>query len=945
MGFRAPSADEVYQYFLRVDEQERTLTDRFGWSILLIGDYSPEYQEFLSRYCLDLCARTADRIRLVFFSGIPESGFDQMARELRVRSDRGRHGLLGTVLDRVAGRSRPSQVDFEDGYWRGLRPQAFVPFTDTRQIQAHLGWQCEMMTAMPGADEGMKFAQRLGIGRYVPCALLVTDIGALEVAVLPFEVQSMEGIYQRIRGWIDTYYEVNREILEHWTQVEKQIEALTRQASGSLRAVREWPELRRREWRSLGRAAQLALALRQGEDVALDQLDSLAREYTMPSALRTTYSGLQRKFAEFEKQSRARQDLAALAKELGEQNDPAAIGSQISKLAKTRSGGMSDAGHQAAKRASSALLEPFRPPGPPQQEIIAWWERSALPPFTRNAFFHERHAWHSVAASRRRQDESIPDHKRRDYAAFAAAVGACPLTQDAVASTRQVVTALAEHYGVSAASPEWISDTDALTTHLTRSFQQLHSTAPAWLAHSSPTLLIAECVPLGAHITTASLAQFLGSATDLNRLVERVEASAPTEEELNKLRLSRYLHHRDAVSRELENDSAALHTVDSDRRSALAALATFLETARADLEARLLSRPSGKTGPLDGLDADEMIQLDQALGEYRRAAGSVTYGHLEDPAVVHVPIRTGLWQAAGLARKPSAPGTPIVDQLRSSIAKATGDYRTAAAEWPRMRQEGAELYPAALLAKAFIRTLSVARLEELLRPYPGSTTRERTDHIVRQGLTRTLLDTMTEPERDSLAVQLPLQHIPSGMHASPIDAILAALGLAAGTLGSKPPRLSHAASGRTLGEKILHDEFDVFMAHHSTDKQFVRTVGELLRRHDIYPWIDEEQIQPGRWFQDGIQSAIHTVRTAAVFYGRDGLGPWQRGEVRAFVNRCLVNDTPVIPILLPGVPEIVEELLFLRQLQAVRFVGDAFDRKALEKLIWGITSVRPQERR
>jgi hypothetical protein len=46
---------------------------------------------------------------------------------------------------------------------------------------------------------------------------------------------------------------------------------------------------------------------------------------------------------------------------------------------------------------------------------------------------------------------------------------------------------------------------------------------------------------------------------------------------------------------------------------------------------------------------------------------------------------------------------------------------------------------------------------------------------------------------------------------------------------------------------------------------------------------------------------------------------------------------PVIPVLLPGVAEIPEDLLFLRQYGHVGFTGGLEDAAALQRLHWAIT--------
>ena len=132
-------------------------------------------------------------------------------------------------------------------------------------------------------------------------------------------------------------------------------------------------------------------------------------------------------------------------------------------------------------------------------------------------------------------------------------------------------------------------------------------------------------------------------------------------------------------------------------------------------------------------------------------------------------------------------------------------------------------------------------------------------------------------------------------------------------------------------------EFDVFLAHHSGDKPFVREINRQLKQRGLKPWIDEEQIAPGRSFQEEIQKAIPIVKTAAIFIGREGLGRWQNWEVKMFVSECIENGTPVIPVLLPGVNKVPEDLRFLREYRWINFKNEN-DSRALESLEWGITN-------
>jgi hypothetical protein len=135
---------------------------------------------------------------------------------------------------------------------------------------------------------------------------------------------------------------------------------------------------------------------------------------------------------------------------------------------------------------------------------------------------------------------------------------------------------------------------------------------------------------------------------------------------------------------------------------------------------------------------------------------------------------------------------------------------------------------------------------------------------------------------------------------------------------------------------VNQPQFDVFLAHNSQDKPQVRAIANKLKRRGIKVWIDEEQILPGRPFQDVIQQAIQNVKSAAIFIGSGGLGKWQILELRSLISRFVDADIPVIPVLLPGVEGIPGDLLFLQELNWVRFANGIDDIEALDKLESGI---------
>ena len=137
-------------------------------------------------------------------------------------------------------------------------------------------------------------------------------------------------------------------------------------------------------------------------------------------------------------------------------------------------------------------------------------------------------------------------------------------------------------------------------------------------------------------------------------------------------------------------------------------------------------------------------------------------------------------------------------------------------------------------------------------------------------------------------------------------------------------------------------QFDVFLAHNSLDKNQVKVIHEKLKSRGLNSWLDDEEIPPGQPLQDVIQEAIPFAKSAAIFIGLDGLGRWQILELRSLISQCVERKIPVIPVLLPGVKQIPEELVFLKEFRWVSFSQRIDDDRALDLLQWGITFKKPE---
>jgi len=131
------------------------------------------------------------------------------------------------------------------------------------------------------------------------------------------------------------------------------------------------------------------------------------------------------------------------------------------------------------------------------------------------------------------------------------------------------------------------------------------------------------------------------------------------------------------------------------------------------------------------------------------------------------------------------------------------------------------------------------------------------------------------------------------------------------------------------------NQFDVFLAHNSADKPQVRIISNKLKELGLKPWIDEEQIAAGELFQTAIQKAFSQIKSAAVFIGLTGLGKWQVVELQTLISQFVDRGIPVIPVLLPKVDKIPDDLPFLKQFNWVSF-DDVNDDYTLFKLQCGI---------
>jgi hypothetical protein len=170
---------------------------------------------------------------------------------------------------------------------------------------------------------------------------------------------------------------------------------------------------------------------------------------------------------------------------------------------------------------------------------------------------------------------------------------------------------------------------------------------------------------------------------------------------------------------------------------------------------------------------------------------------------------------------------------------------------------------------------------------------------------------------------------------SPVEAAPASLIQKVPTIAPAIPDDETRRIQQELHRKQAAAAFDVFLCHHTVEKPAVKKIAKKLMGRGILPWLDEWELRPGMPWQRLLEEQIASINAAAVFVGSDGVGPWQRQELDAFLRAFAARACPVIPVLLESAPDQPKLPLFLEGMTWVDF--RTLDPDPLERLIWGIT--------
>jgi len=133
--------------------------------------------------------------------------------------------------------------------------------------------------------------------------------------------------------------------------------------------------------------------------------------------------------------------------------------------------------------------------------------------------------------------------------------------------------------------------------------------------------------------------------------------------------------------------------------------------------------------------------------------------------------------------------------------------------------------------------------------------------------------------------------------------------------------------------------YDALLCYNHADRVWARLIKERLREYRLRLWIDEDDLPPGRSWQEEVELQIENIGAAVVLIGPNGFGKWQLREIRALLEEFTERNCPVIPALLPGA-QISSLPTFLRSFNWVEL--REMDSKEIERLVWGITGRKPE---
>ena len=132
-------------------------------------------------------------------------------------------------------------------------------------------------------------------------------------------------------------------------------------------------------------------------------------------------------------------------------------------------------------------------------------------------------------------------------------------------------------------------------------------------------------------------------------------------------------------------------------------------------------------------------------------------------------------------------------------------------------------------------------------------------------------------------------------------------------------------------------EWNAFLCHNSKEKPQVEKIRCRLQEQGIKTWLDRYDFEPFSPWQPQLEEVIGQIKSAAIFIGSSGVGPWQDIEMRSFLNEFVTRKLRMGLVILPGCSdELISKVpSFYKDFHWVDFRQSIPD--PMEQLFWGVT--------
>jgi hypothetical protein len=383
-------------------------------------------------------------------------------------------------------------------YWRNLTPNSITPI-DAPERTRELSFDIKNNSAMPGVGESMRFAARLGIGRYVPCFVFFTDVGQLYVDVFPVGQLSADKIYEQLRIWIDSFYEKNSASIDKWNQVEKDIVAFTNSVNQPLTKLQNWITQSEELWNELRLIAQVIVKLNAFvsnpevykpiiDDIynrlsnhALNNSSGESRQILLKCLTR-----LKELYTQRENYKLHQESLKTIINNLNVVSDFAQVYDELSRAVK-----------KPLMRSALSILEQAIRLIEQQhhkafslsfiQQLFSWWGlvQRSIPSFKKFKIIHKKLKF---------PPQSSNEVVRAEYTKFIKNIFELPFSDTPETLIKKVQPLLANIIGVDSDSQEWKISFSKYSNQLMPFFSQLHDKTPQWITKDGSKLKISDVI-------------------------------------------------------------------------------------------------------------------------------------------------------------------------------------------------------------------------------------------------------------------------------------------------------------------------------------------------------------------------------------------------------------------------------------------------------------------